>query len=379
MGSIIPAMSTTTTSPRTKDFVFYSEAVEVKRADEDHVFEEIAETMRKISEVFNDRARNAYRSVHAKSHGLLKGELRVLDHLPEPYAQGLFARPAEYGIVMRFSTNPGDILPDSISTPRGLAVKVIGIDGAAMVPEHTGHATQDFVLVNGRVFGPPDSAAFLKQLRLLAKHAGDSQTLKQVVSTTARAAESAVEIFGRESAILKQFGHPETNPLGENFSSQLPLRYGRYIAKISIEPSSENLKELTGKRVHIGDHYSALRDTMVEFFKTQPAEWEVKIQLCTDLAKMPVEDASVEWSEKDSPYVPVARIVVPPQNAYSAERRVYFDELLSFNPWHALADHQPLGNVMRARRSAYAVSSKYRHAVNGRSMVEPKSIDEIPD
>ena len=127
-------MSTTTTSPRTKDFVFYSEAVELKRADEDHVFEQDrrdhAEDLGKV----DHGARNAYRSVHAKSHGLLKGELRVLDHLPEPYAQGLFARPAEYGIVMRFSTNPGDILPDSISTPRGLAVKVIGIDGLAMVP-----------------------------------------------------------------------------------------------------------------------------------------------------------------------------------------------------------------------------------------------------
>jgi hypothetical protein len=87
----------------------------------------------------------------------------------------------------------------------------------------------------------------------------------------------------------------------------------------------------------------------------------------------------VEWPEHDSPYFPVGRIVVPAQNAYSAERRVYFDELLSFNPWHALADHRPLGNVMRARLKAYQALSSYRHSVNGHQLVEPKSINEIPD
>lgn len=372
-------MSSPKTAPSPHAFVPYAESVEVKKPDEDKVFDEIAATMRSISALFNDRARNAYRAVHAKSHGLLKGEMHVFGNLPEPYRQGLFSASASYGVILRFSTNPGDILPDSISTPRGLAVKVIGVGNPVMLPEHAGQGTQDFVLVNGRVFGVPDSAAFLKQVQLLAKHAGDSQSLKQAVSTTALAAESAVEIFGGESALLKQFGHPETNILGENYSSQVPIRYGNYIAKISVEPALGKLRELTGQRVEIGDNYSALRDSVVEFFKTESAEWEVKVQLCTDLTKMPVEDASVEWPESESPYFPVARIVVPAQNAYSPKRRVYFDELLSFNPWHALADHQPLGNVMRARRQAYQTSSTYRHAANGRELVEPRSIDEIPD
>lgn len=371
-------MSTPRTSP-IPEYVLYSDSVEVKKPDEDHVFEELANTMRSISALFNDRARNAYRSVHAKSHGLLKGELQVLDDLPEAYRQGLFSTPASYGAIMRFSTNPGDILPDSISTPRGLAVKVIGIPDAEMVPEHAGHNTQDFVLVNGRVLGVPDAAAFLKQTQLLMKHVGDSQTLKQFVSTTARAAESTVEVFGGQIPLLKQFGHPETNILGESYSSQVPLRYGRYIAKVSVEPLSENLKALTGKSVHIGDNYSALRDSVVDFFKTESAEWEVKVQLCTDLDKMPVEDASIEWHEKDSPYVPVARILMPAQDAYSPQRRVHFDEILSFNPWHAMAAHQPLGNIMRARRMAYAASTEYRHSSNGRPIVEPKAINEIPD
>ena len=39
-------------------------------------------------------------------------------------AQGLFARPGEHAATLRISTNAGDILPDAISLPRGLALKV---------------------------------------------------------------------------------------------------------------------------------------------------------------------------------------------------------------------------------------------------------------
>jgi len=371
-------MSSTAASSSFQNFVPFSPSVEVKKHDEEDVFDELAATMRSISAVFQDRARHAYRPVHAKSHGLLKGMLHVYPDLPLPYAQGLFARPSDYGVIMRFSTNPGDILPDSISTPRGLAVKVLGIENRPMLPEHAAQSTQDFLLVNGPNFGVPDSTGFLKQLQLLAKHAGDSQSLKQLVSSAARTAEAAVEVFGGESALLKQFGHPETNLLGETYYTQVPLRYGDYIAKISIQPFSESLKELTGQDVEIGDNYSALRDTVVHFFRQQGAEWEIRVQLCTNLDRMPVEDASVEWPEKESPYVPVARIVIPAQDAYSPARQVYFDELLSFNPWHALADHQPLGNVMRARRKAYTVASQYRHAMNGRELLEPRSLEQIP-
>ena len=75
----------------------------------------------------------------------------------------------------------------------------------------------------------------------------------------------------------------------------------------------------------------------------------------------------------------MARITAGPQQAYSVERRVYVDEKLSFSPWHGLAAHRPLGNIMRARFEAYKASSEFRHSANGREMVEPSSIEELPD
>ena len=365
--------------PTPNSYVPYSDSVEVKHADEDNVIEELTAAMRHVSVTLNDRSRHAARSVHAKSHGLLKGELKIYDNLPDALRQGLFAAPGTYPVAMRFSTNPGDILPDSISTPRGLAIKVIGVEGVQMVPEHAGFTTQDFVCVNAKAFAAPDAAGFLKQVKILGAHITDSQALKQFVSTTARAAETVIEAVGSQSPALLGFGHPETNPLGETFFTQVPVRYGDYIAKICFAPQSANLTELTHKSIHVGDNFSALRDVIVEFFKTRTAVWEVRVQLCTDLATMPVEDASVEWPEKESPYLPVASITAGPQDAYTPERRLYFDELLSFNPWHALAAHQPLGNIMRARRAAYTMSSQYRHGANGHPLTEPKSAAEIPE
>jgi len=366
------------TSTEDSPYLRYTDSIEVVHVDEERIFSEIASTMRHISELIDDRCRHAARSVHAKSHGLLKAELTVMDGLPEPLAQGLFQPGHSYPVIMRFSTNPGDILSDSISTPRGLGIKVLGVEGS-MLQENEGQKTQDLVMVNVKTFPSADSAGFLEGLKLLERHVNDSDAFKQVVSTAARTAETVLEAVGTESAALKGFGHAQTHILGETFFTLVPMRYGDYVAKLCLEPASSNLLDLTDKHVDTSNGHSALRDAVVDFFRTEEAVWNVKVQLCSDLKTMPIEDASVAWPEDLSAYQTVGRIVALPQDAYSLARRLYVDEVLSFNPWHALQAHRPLGNVMRARKKAYAASSQFRHATNGRSTSEPASISELPD
>jgi hypothetical protein len=358
-------------------FVPYSDAVEVIQPGEEQTFDEIAATMRDIQTKIGERQRHTTRSVHAKSHGLLKARVTVIDGLPEELRQGLFATPASYGAVLRFSTNPGDILSDHISTPRGLAMKIIGVPGE-MLPNHAGEVTQDFVMVNDKAFNAPDAKGFLKGLKTLDEHVNDSEALKQTVSSVSQVAETALEAVGGESALLKGFGHKPTHPLGETFSTVVALRYGAYFGKVELVPVSANLVKLCGEHLPNASNWNSLKEAITEFFKTETAVWELRVQLCTDLEKMPVEKADVKWDEELSPYVAVAQVTVAPQAAYSDARRVWVDEHLSFNPWHGLAAHRPLGNVMRARFKAYKASTEARHAAEGRKMVEPKSIDEMP-
>ncbi len=359
-------------------FVPYSDAIEVIQPGEEQTFDEIAATMRDIQTKIGERQRHMTRAVHAKSHGLLKAQVTVIDGLPEELRQGLFATPGSYSAVMRFSTNPGDILSDHISTPRGLAMKIIGVPGE-MLPNHAGEVTQDLVMVNDKAFNAPDAKTFLKGLKTLDEHVNDSEALKQTVSSVAQVAETALEAVGGESAALKGFGHRPTHPLGETFSTVVPLRYGNYFGKIELTPVSANLVKLCGEHLPHASNWNALKDAIVEFFQTETAVWELRAQLCTDIEKMPVEKADAKWDEELSPYVTVAQVTVAPQAVYSDARRVWVDEHLTFNPWHGLAAHRPLGNVMRARFKAYKASTEARHIAEGRKMVEPRSIEEMPD
>jgi hypothetical protein len=87
---------------------------------------------------------------------------------------------------------------------------------------------------------------------------------------------------------------------------------------------------------------------------------------------MPVEDATVEWSEKDSPFIPVARIEIDRQQFDTAERN-RFCENLSYNPWHALPEHRPVGVMNRIRKVLYQAISRYRRCKNESSyLLEPE-------
>lgn len=361
------------------NFVKYSDSVEEIQPNEEQVFDEISRVMRDIVTKIGARQRHVVRSVHAKSHGLLKAVMTVKSDLPSELRQGLFSEPGKiYDVIMRFSTNPGDILSDHISSPRGLAIKILGAEGEK-TPNHQNETTQDFAMQNARAFEAKDAEAFLKNLKTLDKHADDSETLKQVVSSTARVAETALEAVGLKSATLRGFGHPATQPLGETYHTLVAHRYGDYFGKIEIVPVSENLKELCGEKLPDVSRWDGLREEIQNFFADNEALWEVRVQLCTDLEKMPVEDGSVEWDEEASPFLTVAIIVAAPQESYSDERRVFVDEKLSFNPWHSLAAHRPLGNVMRSRLKSYEAIANYRRRAEGREMIEPKTIDELPD
>jgi hypothetical protein len=357
----------------------YQPAFEVPEAGEEETKAGLLKTLHHISDITYQDSGHAIRSVHAKSHGLLRGELRVLDGLPPVLAQGIFATAgATFPVVMRLSTVPGDILDDSVSTPRGLAVKVIGVDGDRL-PGSEGDVTQDFIGVNGPVFSSPGPKKFLGNLKLLASTTDKAPGLKKVLSAVLRGTEKALEAVGGESATLKALGgHPETHILGETFYSQAPILFGPYMAKVAIAPVSPELTALTDAPLNVNGKPNGLREAVLNFFGRHSATWEIRIQLCSDLDTMPIEDASVQWPEDISPYMAVARITVEPQTAWSEARAKAVDDGMSFSPWHGVAAHRPIGSIMRIRQAAYQMSARFRAERNGAPMLEPRDLDNFP-
>ena len=372
-------------SPESTAYLRYTPSVE-QPADNEHViFDELSRTMQHITRTMASRYRHAYRPVHAKSHGVVVGTLQVLPGLPPELRQGLFATETTYPVVFRFSTNPGDMLADNVSSPRGLAIKVLNVEGDK-VPNHSGATTQDFVCINANAFTAPDPAGFLDGIKLFDKNLETPEGVKHAVSLVARGTNAVLKAIHLPSATLEGIGAAAVHPLGESFSTVAPLRYGNYVAKIGFAPASENLKALIGKGIDLGEDYNALEEEIKRFFRHEEGVWDVKVQLALAAEPgteekdkdFPIEKADKPWPEEKSPWQTVARITMPAQDSYSDARQLYVDEELSFSPWHALAAHQPLGGIMRSRLKAYEEARKYRAQRNARDIVEPTSVSDIP-
>ena len=356
----------------------YSPDLEKPTPQEEEDIAAILKSMAAIGASLDDHYRHAVRSVHTKNHGIAVGELTIESNLAPHLAQGLFATPKTFPVLARFSTNPGDILPDSVSTARGLALKIVGIENEAMVAGHENESTQDFLFVDGPVLGAVGPGDFRKQMELFEKHLNDPVQLKEAISAGSRAANGVLTAIGKPSTLLATMGgHPAEHPLGAQFFNQAPVRYGDYVAKFSLVPESPELKALTGTKIEYTE-FSALREIIANYFATNGGTWLLKVQLAADLEKTPIEDMSKPWKESDAPFETVARLTLPPQPTDSPQRRAYADDKISFDPWHALEAHRPLGGIQRARRVAYRTLAKERFDRNDHPFTEPRSKDDLP-
>ncbi len=356
--------------------VRYAPSVETVAPDEDETIAGLNDSFQEILETTSQDYGHAVRAVHAKAHGIARGTLTIAD-LPPQFAQGIFATPGTHEAVIRISTNAGDILDDSVSLPRGIALKILGVQGDRL-PGSGDSTNQDFIMVNGPAFSAPDAKAFGKNLKLLSKTTDRFDGVKKAMSATFRVVESALEAVGGESATLKTLGGAApVHPLGETYYSQTPFRFGDYIAKFALFPVSPGLTRLTGDLVNVTARPDALREVVRDELIEHGGTWELRVQLNTDLDAMPVEDASVVWDEKESPFVTVATLDIPAQLSWAPGTTDKTDDALVYSVWDGVTAHQPLGGINRARKSPYELSSKFRGQFNGCPVHQPKSLTDL--
>ena len=348
----------------TRSPVRYSPAVETMREDEQATIAQLNDTFDVILERTAEDYGHAVRSVHAKAHGVLEGELEVDGDLAPELAQGVFATPGRHAVLMRLSTNAGDILPDAVSLPRGLAIKVMDVAGERL-PGAEG-MTQDFVLNNGTVFQAKDAAAFLSNLKLLARTTDRLEGTKKVLSAVLRGVHNALDAVGTQiPAVDTLGGAPNVDPLGETYNSVTPFRWGDHIAKFRVVPVAPALRELTGRIVDVHGREDAIREDVRAEMQRIDAQWAFEVQLCRDLERQPVEDPTIEWDEAEAPFQRVGTLTARAQDSWDADRVRRIDEETRFSVWTGLAAHRPLGNVNRARNATYRHSADFRARVNG--------------
>jgi hypothetical protein len=358
-------------------YLRYSSDIETIEADEQESIDGIIDGMTQESETVAKRNGHAVRASHAKSTACLVGELIVADDLAPELAQGLFARPGTYPVAVRFAQGPGERLSDRVSTHRGMAVKIFDVEGDRL----SGHdaPTQDFVLASGPTFPAGTAAGFLSQAKKIGLTVPLPEGAKSAAAAVARTFNRVLTTVELPSSPTADFyGHPFSHPLSEPYFSQCPIRFGDHVAKLGAFPASPAQDDLKDWRLDPHDDDDGFRHATTAFFEGEDAIFELRAQLWTDAATQPIEDASVEWPERDSPYRTVATLRLPRQFAYGEARVRFFDEIMTFRPGHSLVEHRPLGSVMRARLQVYEALSRYRHRRNGASARDVAAVTEIP-
>jgi hypothetical protein len=74
------------------------------------------------------------------------GKFIVHDNLPEYLAQGMFKKPGSYDVIMRYSSLTPKIVPDNAPAPRGIGMKIFGVEGDKIWGED--RKTQDWTFNN---------------------------------------------------------------------------------------------------------------------------------------------------------------------------------------------------------------------------------------
>jgi hypothetical protein len=358
------------------NYLRYSPDIEQPTPDEQEVIDGIVQGMTKQSQTVEKREGHAVRASHAKSTACVIGELVIADDLPPELAQGLFAQGGTYPVAVRFAQGPGETLGDRVSTHRGMAIKVFDAPGNPLPGHDAG--TQDFVLATGTTFPSGTAKGFLRDGTVIGSAAGLPELAKSAVASAARNVNRVLDAVGAPSALAGFFGHPYSHPLADGYFSQVPMRWGEYVAKVGVVPSSVHQDQLSEWRLEPHQDEDGFRHATVAYFDEHDAVFDLRVQLWANAETQPIEDGSVEWPEDDSQYRTVATIRLPRQAAYSAERVRYFDEVMTFRPAHSLEAHRPLGSVMRARLQVYKALSDFRHRENGIVPANTRSIEEIP-
>jgi hypothetical protein len=272
----------------------------------------------------------------ARATACVNAEFTVLDGLSPELRVGLFAAPRQYSARIRFAN--ASSTTDRERDIRGMSVRVLGVEGPNLTP---GATAQDFVLNSHPVMMAADTRGFMELLQ--ANEAGGF----------ARAM-----YFVRHPAALRIALSSRTHAschLDLPYWSTTPYLYGPNRAvKYIVVPATTRRSPMPHP---LTDHY--LQDAMRARLTGADATFEFMVQFQTDSRRMPIEDASVEWKQDESPYIPVARIHIPPQSFEDAANAVACEQM-AFNPWQCLPEHRPLGSMNRARREIYQAMAAFR-------------------
>ena len=106
-------------------------------------------------------------------------------------------------------------------------------------------------------------------------------------------------------AFVKAAQTPVRNPLLSTYWTMAAVRHGDYVAKVRVAPTADSAAQVIHRELDLKSGPDVFGPTLVDELQARAFDFDLQVQLCADLDAMPVNDATVEWPEKLSPFVTV--------------------------------------------------------------------------
>ena len=326
------------------------------------------------------------RDAHPKAHGCVRATFTVVQSLRNEFSHGVFIAGKKYQSWIRFS-NALKIRHDLVRDARGMAIKLVGVEGENVTPWST---SQDFLLVTHPAFFVSNAEQYVDFPAAVFK-------VTPIISFNFRLMRfffgvSPPRFRWRGAWALMRSLKWTSSPLVLSYFSQVPLSMGPgRAAKFRVVPKQGPgirggfcffLKVLVSFIPWIGKLVSRrwenlLRDRLRSSLESKGASFDFEVQLCREGTGTPIDDATVPWRSRLSPFVKVARIDIAPGQKPDTTEMLAFAEHLAYSPWHALPDHRPLGSINEVRRVVYDRIAVFRHRAN-RLILRDPALDESP-
>ena len=300
----------------------------------------------------------AGRGDHSKSHGCYPSKFKVLPNLPEEYRAGIGKKENQGKVffsVARLSNQTTPDVPDIRAPSLGFVLKVF-LDkdekDPTLLPIHSSEEikTQDFLTGSSQTFMMPNINAYAN---LFVNRS------KGILGKILIALRHPIIVYERK---IKPMFFDHTNSLvalERTFWSPAPYAWGDRASKYRFTPCHDfNRSELGEDHV---DKPNYQQNSIKKFLSEKSICYNLEVQLRpashTDSVhhdkNFPIEDASIFWPTDQAKYHAVAQLTIQKETLPLLDEEC---ESLSYNPWHGLKAHQPLGNLNRGRLSVYKQS-----------------------
>lgn len=331
-----------------------------------------AQTIQSIVAELTGKLNNQYeglqhlRDTHPKANACVKADITVAPNLPDNLKVG-FLKGTSYKAWIRFSNASDTATADTQDDFRGMAIKMFGVSGDRLPIPGDEDNTQDLLFIANNAFFAGSPQHFHDFFAACVKGGDTCDPMKNPYVVW----HLLTHPRGAYNLLIGRKVYPSIADI--KWFSVAPFGFGdeQHVVKYSAFPAAQQTQySKPGKTPY---YLQERLENLLDPAGGGHLRLNLQIQMRNDPASEPIENTLIGWSDKISPWQKVATIDIGPQTFATTEQQA-FCERLTFNPWHGLKVHIPLGGINRARRDVMHAMQDVRLKANHEKRFGPHQL-----